>query len=133
MGHDIDRFMDEDYLFATVYELYCTATTTGQQQQQGLQQMPWVPPPGYRPWQLQVLQQMSQELEELHKMWELQKHLRLPPEDQQKLLRIVMELREEVEVTIEDTPPELQRMRELRRLWELWELPDELIKDLQEL
>ena len=80
-----------------------------------------------------VLQQMLQELEELYEMWELQKHLRLPPEDQQKLLRTVTGLQEEIEETVRLLLPELQRTQELQRLWELWELPNMLIKDLQEL
>ena len=78
------------------------------------------------------LQLMLGDLEELHKMWELQEHLRLPPWHQQRLLRTVTELRDEM-VTVRDTPPELQQMRGFRRLQELWELPDEIKEDLQEL
>ena len=100
---------DEDY--STINEAYDTATATKRQQHH-------------------VLQQMAQELEELHEIWDLQEHLRLPPEDQQKLLRTVLELRDEVVETVEDTTPELQRTKEFWRIWELWELPEELIEDL---
>ena len=100
---------DEDY--STINEAYDTATTTKRQQHH-------------------VLQQMAQELEELNEIWDLQEHLRLPPEDQQKLLRTVLELRDEVVETVEDTTPELQRTKEFWRIWELQELPEELIEDL---
>ena len=96
----------EDYTYALMDEPY-NATTT------------W-------------LQLMLGDLEELHKMWELQEHLRLPPWHQQRLLEMVTMLREDM-VTVRDIPPELQWTRGFRRLRELWELPDEIIKDLQEL
>ena len=104
--------MDEDYTFALMDEPYNVATTTGQWQQ-------W-------------LQFLLEELEELHETWELQEHLRLPPWHQQRLLRTGMELWDGIELA-RDTPPELQQTRGFRRLRELWELPDEIIKDLQEL
>ena len=43
-----------------------------------------------------------------------------------------MELQDNIELT-RDTLPEIQQTRGFRRLWELWELPDEIIKNLQEL
>ena len=76
---------------------------------------------------------ISKELKEFHEMWELQEHLRLPPEDPQRLLKTVMELHDEIEVRIWDTPQELKLTREFRRIQELRETPDAIMKDLQEL
>ena len=100
-----------DYEFPLTNEPYNRATATGQQQT-------W-------------LQIMLKELEDLHKTW-LQEHLRLIPWNQQRLLKNAMELRDQLKLT-RDTPPELPTTRGFRRLRELWELPDEIIKDLQEL
>ena len=102
--------MDEDYILATVDELYGTATTTGPQQAWALIKV----------------------LENLNQMRELQKFLRLPSA-QQELLGMVRRLQDELQELIMQPPPELQQTQELQRLRVLWGLPDVLIKDLQEL
>ena len=73
---------------------------------------------------------MVEKLKELNEIWNLQEHLILPPEDQQRLLRGVLELRDKIEITVGDTSPELVHMMEFGRIWELRKLPEELIGDL---
>ena len=75
------------------------------------------------------LQLMLGDLEELHEMWELQEHLRLPPWHQQWFLKNAMELWDGIELA-RDTPPEIQRTRGFKRLRKLWGLPNEIIKEL---
>ena len=77
--------MEEDYEFAFINEPYDKVATTGQ-------------------WQI-WLQTMSEELEDLHKMWALE-HLRLIPWNQQRFLKNAMEMRDNIEVA-RDTPPEI--------------------------
>ena len=112
------------YNFATI----CTATTTpGPQQQQVLQQMP-SGTPQEQGWAL------LQELEELHERQELQEPPRLPPEDQQELLRIIKELQEELREMLRPGTcwPGLDWTEEID-LWELRGFPTLLLKKLWKL
>ena len=124
MGHDLAGIMD-----ALKDELYGTATTTlGPQQQQ----MPSRPP---RPLEDQAWALLL-ELGELHGRQKLQEPPRLPPEDQQELLRIIRELQEELRKLSRQLAagswPGLQPTQELH-LWELQGFPILLFKKLWEL